>query len=87
MLAIIISLKLWGQYFRGKRIVIFCDNNSVCQVISTGKSRSEPLQDCLREICYLAAYYQFEIKHSIFLRKKTDFQTIFQDGIWMTGIK
>ena len=57
MLAIIISLKLWGQYFRGKRIVIFCDNNSVCQVISTGKSRSEPLQDCLREICYLAAYY------------------------------
>ena len=62
MLAIIISLKLWGQYFRGKRIVIFCGNNSVCQVISTGKSRSEPLQDCLREICYLAAYYQFEIK-------------------------
>ena len=33
MLAIIISLKLSGQYFRGKRIVIFCENNSVCQVI------------------------------------------------------
>ena len=62
MLAIIISLKLWGQYFQGKRIVIFCDNNSVCQVISTGRSRSELLQDCLREMCYLAAYYQFEIK-------------------------
>ena len=62
MLAIIISLKLWGQYFQGKRIVIFCDNNSVCQVISSGRSRSELLQDCLREICYLAAYYQFEIK-------------------------
>ena len=24
MLAIVVSLKLWGSYFKGKRIVIFC---------------------------------------------------------------
>lgn len=62
MLAIIITLKLWGSYFKGLRIVIFCDNKSVCQILSSGKSKSEPLQECLREICFLAASYQFEIK-------------------------
>ena len=62
MLAIIILLRLWGHYFKGQRIVIFCDNLSVCQILSSGKSKSEPLQDCLREICYLAACNQFEIK-------------------------
>ena len=65
MIAIIITLKLRGQYFKGQRKVIFCDNKSVCRVISTGKSRSEPLQDCVREICYLAACNQFEIKAHI----------------------
>lgn len=62
MLAVIIALKLWGARFKGLRIVIYCDNKSVCDIISSGKSRSEPLQDCLREICYLASIHQFEIK-------------------------
>lgn len=62
MLAVIIALKLWGARFKGLRIVIYCDNKSVCDIISSGKSRSEPLQDCLREICYLASIHEFEIK-------------------------
>lgn len=62
IIAIIISLKLWGSKFKGKRIIAFCDNMAACQVINTGKSKCPVLQECLREICFLAAIHEFEIR-------------------------
>ena len=41
---------------------MFCDNMAACQCISTGKARCKILQECLREICFLAAVYELEIK-------------------------
>lgn len=58
MFAIIICLKLWGSDFKGKRLQMFCDNQAVCQIINTGKSRCTILQDCLREIAFLAAIHE-----------------------------
>ena len=57
MFAIIVCLKLWGKFFKGKRIQIFCDNESVCFCLNTGKSHSEILQGCLREKAFLAAIF------------------------------
>ena len=62
MFAVIICLKLWGRNFRGKRIQMFCDNQSVCQVVNSGRSKDEILQDCLREIAFLAAIHEFQIR-------------------------
>lgn len=62
ILSIIICLKLWGKNFRGQRIVVYCDCQSVCQIINSGKSKSEILQDSLREICFLAACNEFELR-------------------------
>ncbi|VDI14398.1 Hypothetical predicted protein [Mytilus galloprovincialis] len=62
LLSIIVCLKLWAQCFRGKRIRILCDNITSVTVINTGKSRDTFLQCCLRELCYIAAIYEFEIR-------------------------
>ena len=62
VIAIIVCLKLLDRFFKGKRIVVFCDNMAACQCISTGKARCRILQDCLREICFLPAGFKFEIK-------------------------
>lgn len=62
VIVIIICLKLWGNSFRGKKIVVFCDNMAACQIINTGKSKCKILQECLREICFLAALFEFEIR-------------------------
>ena len=62
MFAIIVCLKLWGKYFKGKRIQIFCDNESVCFCLNTGKSHSEILQGCLRETAFLTAIFEFQIR-------------------------
>ena len=61
MLAIIVCLKLWGKFYVGKRIQIFCDNESVCHCLNSGKTHNEFLQSCLREVSFLAAIYEFQI--------------------------
>jgi hypothetical protein len=62
MLAVIACLKMWSTKFKGKRILIKCDNQVTVYVINTGKSRNFCLQCCLREICFLAAVHEFEIR-------------------------
>ncbi|CAC5391973.1 unnamed protein product [Mytilus coruscus] len=39
-----------------------CDNITSVTVINTDKSRDTFLQCCLRELCYIAAIYEFEIR-------------------------
>lgn len=62
MLSILICIKLWRKAFKGKRIKIFCDNMSVCCVINTGKTKCEFLQNCLRELAFLTAISECEVR-------------------------
>lgn len=62
MLSIIICLRLWGSHFHGKRIKVFCDNSAVVNVINSGRAKCELLQSCLREIAFLNAVNECEIK-------------------------
>ena len=62
MFAIIVCLKLWGKFYKGKKIQIFCDNESVCYCLNTGRSKHAILQSCLREVAFLAAIHEFQIK-------------------------
>ena len=62
MFSVVICLKLWGNNFKGKRIQMFCDNESICHVVNSGKTKNELLQDCLREISFLAAVHEFQLK-------------------------
>ena len=59
MFTVIKCLKLWGSNFYGKKIQMFFDNESICQVVNFGKTKVEILQDCLREIAFLAAIHKF----------------------------
>ena len=60
LLSIIVCLKLWGQ--KGKKICIQCDNMVSVLVINQGKSRSRFLQECLREICFICAVKECELR-------------------------
>ena len=62
MMAIIISLKLWAPMLAGKRICIQCDNLSCCHVLTNGKSKDLFLQAAMREVVYLLATHQVELK-------------------------
>ena len=62
LLIIVVCLKLWSISFKGKKIRVFCDNMSSVTVLNTGACRNVFMQSCLREICFLSATYQFEIR-------------------------
>ena len=62
MLTLVVALKLWGSGWKGKRIKLFCDNFTSVIVLNTGRSRDPFLQACLREICFLAAKLEFEVR-------------------------
>ena len=58
MLTTVVALKLWGHLL----VVINCDNMVSVRVLNTGAARNSFLQSCLREICYIAALNNFDIK-------------------------
>jgi hypothetical protein len=62
MLALVLCLHLWASNFRHSRIVILCDNLSTCIAINSGKAKCPFLQKYIREICFISAVYEFEIK-------------------------
>ena len=57
-----VCLRLWGSNFKGKRIRIYSDNLSVVTVINIGKSKCEILQSCLRELTFLNAINECEVR-------------------------
>jgi hypothetical protein len=62
LLAIVIATKIWGHKIKGKQILIFCDNEASVYVTNSGSTKDTFMQNCLRELCYIEAIYQFEIK-------------------------
>ena len=60
LLTVIVCLKVWVR--KGKKICIYCDNAFSVQVINHGRSRSRFLQACLREIAFICAINECEIK-------------------------
>ena len=62
LLTVLVALKIWGSKLKGRKILIYCDNQVSVQVINSGRARSEFLQSCLREIVWIAAVNQFQVK-------------------------
>ena len=50
LLTLVVCVKLWGKSWKGKRILINCDNKASVIVLNTGKTHNVFLQKCLREL-------------------------------------
>ena len=59
-LCVIISVKVWGQYWTGKTVEIFSDNDSVCDVITNMKPKDPKMQAYLREFLYWICKFNFK---------------------------
>ena len=60
-LTLLVAIKLWGISWAGKRILIHCDNQNVCNSINNQKPKDDGLQECLRELIYFESLYSFKI--------------------------
>ena len=75
LLTIMVTVKLWGRFWRGKKIVFFCDNRNSCLALNAGISRSPFMQSCLKEICFYAAIGEFQIRAKEIAGLLTEFLT------------
>ena len=64
-IVVILSIRLWGPAWTGQRIMIFCDNEAVCETCTNLKPKDVKMQQLLREFLYWVCKYNF----SPFLQK------------------
>ena len=62
ILNIVVACKVWASYWANKKIHIWCDNQAVVEVLTTGKCRDNTLAVCARNIWLLSAIHNFQIK-------------------------
>ena len=62
LLTIVLALKIWGNHFKGKKLIIYCDNSSSVFAINSGVVKDEFMLACLREICYLCMFFDFQLR-------------------------
>ena len=51
---------MWGKDWTGQRILILCDNDSVCDTCTYQKPRDPSLQMLLREFLYWVCSFNFQ---------------------------
>ena len=56
---VIICIRLWGKNWTGQRILIYCDNTSVCDTCSYQKPSDPSMQKLLREFLYWVCKFNF----------------------------
>ena len=62
LFTIVMAVKVWGKDLSGLCIVIACDNEPASIAINSGKSKDNFMQQCLRELWFIAAVQEFEIR-------------------------
>ncbi len=55
--AIVAAVATWGPSWGGKKIRIYCDNKSVCQILQHRNSRSSPVAALLQTLYHLSVKF------------------------------
>ena len=59
-ITLIISTRIWGHLWSGKRIALHCDNVAVVETINHQKPKDLKMQQYLREFLFLVTTMKFE---------------------------
>lgn len=58
-IVLIVSAKIWGGTWTGRPMVLYCDNDAVCEVIWNKKPRNPTMLSLLREFLYVVVTLKF----------------------------
>ena len=56
---LIVSARLWGNYWSGRSVTIFCDNDAVVDTVNHRKPKDSKLLSLLREFLYIVVTMKF----------------------------
>ena len=64
LVGLVVSIKLWGSYLKGQRVLLHCDNESTVTVVNSGRCKDALMLAWLRELSFELACSQCIIKCS-----------------------
>lgn len=62
LFALVVACHLWGRFFANKRIILFCDNESVVNIVNSKRSRIPRVMDLVRHLTLLTLKYNFYLR-------------------------
>lgn len=62
MLTLVVSVKVFQKNLCGSNVLVYCDNQATVEVVNSGKTRDEFMQACLRELCFITARAQCQVR-------------------------
>lgn len=72
LFAFVVACHLWAHEFSNKRILVFCDNESVVSIVNTKRSRIPRVMDLVRHLTLLTLKFNFYIRAEHIEGKKND---------------
>jgi hypothetical protein len=73
MLVVIVTVHIWGKKLKGKTLLIFCDNEASVTVINSGSTKDSLMQNCLRDLCFVEATHEFEVRAKLIAGEENRF--------------
>ena len=61
LVPIVIACAVWARYWRGRAVIVHCDNTGAVAVVNSGYSRESPIMHLLRCLFFIRATYQFSL--------------------------
>ena len=62
LFAVVVACRIWGHLFIGRRMLFYCDNQSVVEIVNSGSSKCQLVMCLVRSLYYLAVRFNFDIK-------------------------
>ncbi|KAL9954485.1 hypothetical protein ACROYT_G042033 [Oculina patagonica] len=62
LFALVVACHLWGEHFSNKRILFYCDNESVVSIVNSKRSRIPRVMDLVRHLTLLTLKYNIYIQ-------------------------
>jgi hypothetical protein len=62
LLAVLVACRSWGELLLGKKLLLYCDNESVVNIVNSGTSKCQRVMQLVRSLFFLAVRYNFDIR-------------------------
>ena len=63
MINIFLALRIFANFWKGRRVLVKCDNDAVVKVLNAGRARDPYFGACARNIWYMAALSDIDLQY------------------------
>ena len=86
LLSIVVAVRLWKDQLRGKRVIVYCDNEPSVFALNSGRTSGDFTAACLRELWLHCCSVQLNYARFTCPGWRTDYLITFHARIYMSNI-